>query len=368
MRPALALALSIALLIATVSADAQTAPSRPTRVFVSGHSLTDLPMPTYLERIASSLGTPLDWNRQYMVGSAIKHRARGRGNETGWAGYAQGDNKTGSGMDVLRELRTNPYDVLLITEQHGVIDSLLSHDAVRHLRHYHDRFIDGNARGRTFFYEPWLGIPGRTELRRWIDYERASAPLWQCIVTRVNRSLEAEGRSDRVTSLPVGLALAELMEQASRGAVEGLSGATPDDTIGRIFHDNVHLTPLGAYYVSLATYAGVFERSPVGAWVPEGVSAVQAAALQRIAGSATARLRAERKPLSPEACSALLRGPFVGTYLAHFRDDYWAQQQGNALRLTWRRWKGEIRTRWTLWRQDPLAWDTTDRGYWFPPP
>jgi hypothetical protein len=158
-------------------------------------------------------------------------------------------------MDVLRELRTNPYDVLLITEQHGVIDSLLSHDAVRHLRHYHDRFIDGNARGRTFFYEPWLGIPGRTELRRWIDYERASAPLWQCIVTRVNRSLEAEGRSDRVTSLPVGLALAELMEQASRGAVEGLSGATPDDTVGRIFHDNVHLTPAVAVLVLLAAAA-----------------------------------------------------------------------------------------------------------------
>jgi hypothetical protein len=360
--------LVITLLFASLTADAQSPPNRPTRVFVSGHSLTDLPMPAYLERIAGSLGTPLDWNRQYMVGSAIKHRARGRGNETGWAGYSMGDNKSGQGLDVVRELRTNPYDMLLITEQHGVIDSLLSHDAVRHLRHYHDRFIDGNARGRTWFYEPWLGIPGRKELGRWIDYERTSAPLWQCIVTRVNRSLEAEGRGDRISSLPVGLALAELMESAARGAVEGVSGATPEDAIHRIFHDNVHLTPLGAYYVSLATYAGMFDRSPVGAWVPEGVSAVQAASLQRVAGAAMSRLRAERKALAPEPCSALLRGPFVGTYLAHFRDDYWTQQQGNALRLTWRRWKGEMRTRWTLWREDPLAWARTDRGYWFPPP
>lgn len=362
------LALVFILLIAAVTANAQTPSPRTSRVFVSGHSLTDLPMPTYLERIAASLGVPMEWDRQYMVGSAIKHRARGRGNETGWAGYSMGDNKTGRGLDVVHELRARPYDVLLITEQHGVIDSLLSHDAVRHLRHYHDRFIDGNARGRTFFYEPWLGIPGRTELRRWIDYERIAAPLWQCIVSRVNKSLEAEGRSDRIASLPVGLALAELMESAAQGAVEGVSGATPDEAIRRVFHDNVHLTPLGAYYAALVTFAGVFEKSPMGAWAPEGVSAVQAASLQRVAGAAVARMRAERKPLSPEACSTLLRGPFVGTYLAHFRDDYWAGLQGNWLRLTWRRLKGEFRIRWALWRRDPLAWDTTDRGYWFPAP
>ena len=31
---------------------AQTASAAPTRVFVSGHSLTDLPMPDYLARVA----------------------------------------------------------------------------------------------------------------------------------------------------------------------------------------------------------------------------------------------------------------------------------------------------------------------------
>jgi len=347
---------------------AQTASAAPTRVFVSGHSLTDLPMPDYLARVAASLGTPILWNRQYMVGSAIKYRARGRDQETGWAGYRQGDNREGRGMDVIEELRRHPYDVLVITEQHGVIDSLVWHDTVRHLRHYHDRFIDGNPNGRSFFYEPWLGIPGKTEVQRWIAYERAASPLWQCIASRINRSLAAEGRNDRITSLPVSLALAELVERATSGSgLPGITGASNAETLDRLFHDNVHLKPLGAYYAALVVYAVVFERSPAGAWVPEGVSPQQASALQRVAAEATARNRTGPRPLSPEACKTALRGPFVGEYLAHMRDDYWAKLDLNPLRATWRRLRNEWKVRWYLWRNDPMRWDLTDEeGYWFP--
>jgi hypothetical protein len=359
------------LLCATVSSHAaQTASATPTRVFVSGHSLTDLPMPDYLARIAGSLGTPVQWDRQYMVGSAIKHRARGRGNETGWAGYTQGDNRDGGGMNVVDELRRHPYNVLVITEQHGLIDSLLWHDTVRHLRHYHERFIAGSPNGRTYFYEPWLGIPGKTEVSRWIAYERTASPLWQCITTRINHALAAEGRRDRIASLPAGRALADLLERATTGAgIPGVSGASVAETVDRLFNDNVHLRPLGAYYVALVVYAVVFERSPAGAWAPDGVAPAQAAALQEVAADAAARYRAETRPLTLEACAKALRGPFVGEYLAHMRDDYWAKQEGSALRLAWRRWRNEWRTRWHLWRDDPFAQGQLDEtGYWFPAP
>ena len=46
-----------------------------------------------------------------------------------------------------------PDDSLLITEQHGLLGTLLWNDTVRYLRHHHDRFIEGNAKGRTWFYE-----------------------------------------------------------------------------------------------------------------------------------------------------------------------------------------------------------------------
>lgn len=367
MRFALGLLLSATLVTATA---AQTTSAAPTRVFVSGHSLTDLPMPDYLARVAASLGTPVFWDRQYMVGSAIKYRARGRDQETGWAGYRQGDNREGRGMDVVEELRRHPYDVLVITEQHGVIDSLVWHDTVRHLRHYHDRFIAGNPKGRSYFYEPWLGIPNKTEVRRWIAYERAAAPLWQCIASRINRSLAAEGRHDRIASLPVSLALAELVERATSGpGVPGITGSSTAETLDRLFHDNVHLKPLGAYYMALVVYAVVFERSPVGAWAPEGVSPQQASSLQRVATEATARDRAAPRALTPQACAAALRGPFVGEYLAHMRDDYWAKLDLSPLRATWRRLRNEFKVRWYLWRHDPMAWGLRDeKDYWFPPP
>lgn len=348
----------------TMAADA------PQRLFISGHSLTDQPLPDHLAQVAASLGTPLQWNRQYMVGSAIKHRTRGRDRETGWAGYSMGVNREGEGMNVVEELRQRPYDILLITEQHVLIDSLVWNDTVRQLRHYHERFIAGNSRGRTFFYEPWLGIPGKSEVKRWIAYERAASPLWQCIAARINLSLASEGRSDRIASLPAGLVLAELVDRATqRGAVPGITAASERQTLDRLFHDNVHLTPLGSYYIALAVYAAVFERSPLGAWAPQGVSAEQALSLQQVAWDAISRYRAEYRPLTLQQCRTALDGPFKDLFFDHMRGDQWAPQPLHPMRVAWRRFKHNLKTRWQISRQGWLPYDpASDAQYWLPPP
>jgi hypothetical protein len=365
------LALALALLIAAVTATAS--PRAPARLFVSGHSLTDNPMPPYLAQIAASLGDPVLWNRQYMVGSAIKYRVRGRDTETGWAGYSMGWNREGEGLNVIEEFRKpkttdgRPYDTLIITEQHGVLDSLVIHDTVRYLRHYHDRFIDGNPAGRTFFYEPWLGIPDKSDPRRWIAYERAASPVWQCVVTRINRSLAAEGRPDRIASLPAGIALAELVERATQGP--GLAGITTGnvrETVDRLFHDSVHLKPLGYYYVALISHAVVFDRSPVGAWAPEGVSAEAAASLQRVAWDVVSRYKAENRPWPLERCGDALSGPFKALYFDHMRDTYWPAQGSSFTTL--KRLRYNLRWHWQLWRDhDGDAFHTRSEN-WFPPP
>lgn len=365
MRAVLCLLFALTAVPTPVHPVAQTA-----RVFVSGHSLTDRPLPDYLERIGASLGAPIAWNRQSLGGSAIKWRARGRDQETGWAGFSRGDNRDGQGMNVVEELRVRPYDVLLITEQHGLVDSFVGHQTVRYLRQYHELMIAGNPRGRTFFYEPWLGIPGKVEVQRWIDYERMASPLWQCAVTRINASLAAEGRDDRLTNLPAGLALAELVERATRpGGLPGISGLAPGATIDRLFEDNVHYRPLAAYYLALVSFGFIFELPLAGAWAPPGVAPEQAASLQRVAAEFVAAYRATNRPLSPRHCQAALKGPFLDVYFAHMRDDHWATRPGNAWRNEWRRIKGMLRTRWYLRSNDPLAWDVVaDRSYWLPPP
>jgi hypothetical protein len=371
--PSMRRALALLLALFTMTAEPAPAdPRAPSRVFFSGHSLTDLPMPQYFGEVARSLGTPVTWDRQYMVGSAIKYRARGRGAETGWAGYSMGLNREGEGLNVIEELRLHPYDALVITEQHGVLDSLVWHDTVRYLRHYHERFIAGNPRGRTVFYEPWLGIPGKSDdPRRWIAYERAASPVWQCIVTRVNTSLEAEGRGDRIESLPAGVALVELVERATQGdGVDGVTAPTARATLDRIFHDQVHLAPMGHYYIALVTYAGVFGRSPAGAWAPDGVSAAQAASLQRVAWEALQRWRAENRALTLAQCRDYINGPFQDLYFDHMRDDYWAGLPGSSLVNTLKRIKHTARTRWKLKNDaDPFAFDAaTDPQHWLPAP
>ena len=347
-------------------------------MFVSGHSLTDLPLPPFLARVGESLGTPVEWNRQYMVGSSILHRTRGEAEaREGWAGYREGYNRYGAGMDVIAELRkpatvSGAYDILLITEQHGLLGSVADLDTVRYLRHYHERFIAGNAKGRTWFYEPWFHLDSKDDPRRWIDYERHAAPLWQCVVTRINLSLAAEGRSDRIASVPAALALAELIARATDGpGVPAISAASIRDTVDRYIHDDVHLTRLGAYYMALVNYAVLFGRSPQGAWAPEDVAADLAAALQAQAWDIVSDLQAERKPLTLDACRAQMRSDFIGRTLGYLRDTRWKSQLGKA--HAWlRSGRRYLDWQWRFARHDadnPFWFDPqTDAAAWFPAP
>lgn len=353
------------------------APPPPERVFISGHSLVDLPLPSYLAAIAASRGTPIQWDRQYMVGSSIRARVRGSGaNRTAWDGYRQGYNREGEGMDVRAEFRSpstvfgGAYDALLITEEHSLVGTLVWNDTVRHLRHYHDRFIEGNPRARTWFYEPWLGLNSKDDPRRWIAYERAASPVWQCVTSRINQSLAAEGRSDRIETLPAGVALAGLIERATgTPGVPGISAQSVRQTVDRLLRDAVHLTPLGAYYVALVSYAVMFERTPEGAWAPPNVDPVAARSLQGLAWELTRQERAQRRPLSLHECRARLQSSFIADYAAYVRDTSSRQELGPP--HAWWRWaKHRLQWHWLLRESradhplgDPGA---DDRAYWLP--
>lgn len=351
------------------------------RVFISGHSLTDLPLPTYLAQLAASLGTPMQWNRQYIVGSTILERTRGLPGERAagaWHGYRQGANREGQGMDVVAELRQprtlggERYDTLLITEQNGLLYSLFHNDTVRYLRHFHERFIAGNQQGQTYFYEPWNTINDKADPRRWIEHERAASPVWQCAATRINISLAAQGRSDRVASLPGGWAMAALVDRATQGAgVPGISGGAARETLDRIFSDDVHLTPLGSYYMAAVMYASIFGRSPLGGWAPADLSATQTRSLQQLAWDVIADYRSRQQPLDLVQCRAVLRHGFINQFWAYARDATLLPTNGLA-RGYWRWLRNTLIAHWLVRREDarnPLHYDAaTDKDYWFPAP
>jgi len=256
-----------------------TAPLTRARVFFSGHSLLDNPMPDYVEAIATSKGKDFDWNQQNIPGSPLRVRTWGNG---GWEGYRQGKNRNGNGADVVEELEAPKtlgagelYDTLLVTERHDILGTIEWENTVGYLRHYHDRLIDGNPQGITYFYQTWLDID-KGAPASWIASEAKALIAWECVSSKVNHTLEGAGRPDRVRTLPGGAALVGLVERILAGDVPGITG-TPTERLNRIFSDNVHLTQLGAYFMASVHHASIFHDSPVGA---AGAPAADAATVQ----------------------------------------------------------------------------------------
>ena len=305
------------------------------RLFISGHSLTNQPVPMYLEAIAKGAGIDLSWNRQYLEGASIRQRSSGSATNDvdDWSGYTSGLDYRNAPVDVLSEFRRpsrHPelaYDALLITEQHGLLGSLVWNQTARYLRDFHDRFITHNSKGRTYFYESWLSLDSKTDPSRWIAYERAAAPVWRCVVAEINAAIAAEGRSDRIVSLPAAVALAELIERATQGGgVPGVTRETVQATIASLVEDNVHLTNMGSYYVALVTFSYIFQRSPFGAWHPPEISSVQASALQDVAASIVSQPPSAAMPI--EVCRDYVRKSFMWTYLSYFHDVFWRNERG----------------------------------------
>jgi hypothetical protein len=344
-------------------------------IFYSGHSLMDQPLPDFVQKIAESLSTQIQWNRQYVVGSSILRRGRGTDSAAAGApGYQRGSNRGGEGLDVVAELRepktiAGSYDVLVITEEHTLLETLLQSDTVRQLRHYHERFTAGNPNGQTFLYEPWYGIDDKSNPARWIEYERAASPIWQCVATRINVSLAAEGRSDRLISLPAGAALADLIDRATRGeALPSITRASVRETVDSIVKDDVHLTPLGVYYISLVTYSSVYQRPATGAWHSDFVTEAQAASLQAIAWDFVSRYYESYRPLSLEECTArLLHEGHLALLWQYIREAHWHKKSG-ALR-SYARYLRRFATSQLVFRsesvENPFYFDpATDKAYW----
>lgn len=348
---------------ATAAAAAWGSPRTSARLFVSGHSLTDNPLADHLLTIASSLGNAQSakYNEQIAIGSPLRMRTDPAQNRS-WTGYSQGKNRSGSNMNVISELASGAtiggdrYDTLVITERHDLLQSLQWESTVRYLRHFHERLITANPQGRTYFYESWFDLFDKANPAAWIAHERAASSAWQCIGTRINTSLAAEGRSDRIRPLPAGAAIAALVERSTGGnTLAGVSGANTTETVNRIFRDAVHMTDLGMYYLAAVTYAAVYERSPVGAAAPSGISSTQARSLQETAWAFVSNFYANQAAPDLASCRAAVATNFCPVYWSY------RNQPGNAAGCT--------STFSAQTSSNPLYYSaSSDAAYWFPAP
>jgi hypothetical protein len=224
MKPLLAPVLALAL-----SMNPTFAVAAPQRIFHSGHSLLDEPLPSGVAAIAQSLGLPLQSERHMPFGSSMRDSAATTPSLAG-------------------------FDTLVVTEQHTLIDNLVWNDSVGQLRQSQDRFVAANPNGRTWLYASWLNLDERTNPQRWLAYVRAASPVWQCLIARVNAMRDG-------AHLPAAALLPALVEQVASGGVPGV-------TIEALLIDDAHLSPLGAGFMSMVVFATLYERSPQGSAVP----------------------------------------------------------------------------------------------------
>ena len=294
-------------------------------VFFSGHELVDSPMPELLGAQASSLGGTLAWNYQIIGISPIRVRTRGNDPDgQTFPGYSLGKNRGGEGMNVVDELRTpgtlgagERYDTLVVTERNDIVEVIMWERTVSYLRHFHDRAIEGNPRVATFLAQAWLPID-KAAPQAWIDHEKKLLLAWECAVSKVNLTLGAENRAERVAVLPAGAALVDLVERALADQVRGISG-TPQARLDLIFlPDNVKLTRLGSYFIAAVHHAAVFRRSPVGASA-EGIAAETAADLQRIAWDAVSAYRPRERGM--DECRTTFASTMCASFYAFLKND-----------------------------------------------
>jgi hypothetical protein len=306
-----------------------TLPAGATRkVFVSGHSLTDLPFPDYLAEIAAAAGSVLLWDMQNLTGSSIRQRLYGEGPAFVSASHTE---ENPSGVTTNRRLSIasggNDYDVMIITEQHRLLDSLMWQDTIHSLKAYHDRFIAANPTGRTHFFAPWISLSDRTNPSQWINYEKEALPIWQCIVAQVNQDIAAQGRTDRIQFIPTSWALASLIDHlASNADVPGFQGLDTPAKIDAIFSDDVHLSRLGAYYVAAISFSAIYPDSlrPIRS---QSLAPDQADALHAFATTFMDDYRATSLS-SEKDCTSPISLAFASLYASYTERTYHRREKG----------------------------------------
>ena len=260
------------------------------RAFYSGHSLLD-GVPQAVATLAPSLaaqGKPADFDYEFQsgIGSLIVTRGIGVDPNAPGAGYRFGRNRNGEGLDVAAELREprtlkagDRYDVLVITERHDLPWTVAHELTVPALKHFTDTFQSANPTGEVLLYHGWLSR-NDGPIADWIDYERDALPLWECVASAINRKLP-QGRP-KLRVLPGATALVALVESILEREAPGVA-LSQEELIALLFADDVHLTPVGTYFIGLVHYAALFGASPEGAAAPEGVSPELARHMQKLA-------------------------------------------------------------------------------------
>ncbi len=231
--------------------------------FHIGNSLTDTVVP-WMEPIAASAGETLQFHRYTIPGAP-----------TDWIwehpGSGFGDNRVAEAFLIyapINHIFTQPF------AGHG---RDIANEA-EHSRKFYDEARKHSPDIQAWLYVQWpdkefsdgwskgegatKGLPGVAPAKTWQD----AIPNFLRYAEAVRDKIQKDGYAGKpVRIVPTGAALATLKTEIEAGKVPGMT-----DFFKECFSDDLHLSPKGAYLVSLVHYSCIYGKSPVGS-----VSALQ---------------------------------------------------------------------------------------------
>ncbi|MCK6550986.1 hypothetical protein L6R52_34430 [Myxococcota bacterium] len=277
-----------------------TTPVDRARVFFVGHSLVNHDMPEMLADVAESLGRDHAYDVQVKNGTPLRVQ---------WDEETPGEGRfvAGSGTYAPSRARTTvpsgDFDVMVMTELGPISTFVQWGCTAAYALEFYNLAVRANPATRVYYYETWRQQP--EDWATLIPADRATIDQW--VVDQVNTprapparptaqgncphpnppSTREPGTVMRV--VPAGRAMSMLDEAIRAGTVPGVTSRS------QLFEDQIHLTDLGNYFVSLVMYATIYAQSPVGGahattkengQAFDAISAETAARLQEIAWDA----------------------------------------------------------------------------------
>lgn len=206
------------------------------RVFYIGHSLQNWTVPTMVQSFARAQNLGHEYQAQIGNGASLRWQ---------WDRPDRAE-----GVNAQEVLPRTPFDALVVTEAVPLDENVRWNEPASFFRRFLELARRSNPDVQGYLYETWHSR-NEPRWRERLDTDRAT---WESIADQVNAAYE--GRD--VLVIPGGQAMALLHDRVRAGAVPGVR------SMDAIFHDDIHLTPLGWYFISCVQYATLYRRSPIG--------------------------------------------------------------------------------------------------------
>ena len=256
-------------------------------ILMVGHSLVGPDLPGMTEAAIAAVGAPAAVEAQVINGASLRWN---------WDHAAEAE-----GVNARALLATGNTDVLVLTEAQPLASHLEWSDSRGAVADWARAAWAGNPVAQVFLYETWPSLnlaPGGGPA--WRAQIASDLPGWQSLVAAASAA-RPEG-APQARLIPAGQAMGLLADALARGDIPGAVD------IADFFHDDIHLSGRGHYFVALVQMAAITGQSPEGlpprltrVWRDRAsiVSPEMAAALQSIAGQAVATQRAAEDAAPP---------------------------------------------------------------------